>query len=174
MEKNKSYNSKSGFKVPESYFEEFEAEMMASINDDEGILYDLKKESGFKIPQNYFESLEEKILDKIEEPTGKGKVVSIFSRRKLYAVAAVAAVFIGIISTLLFKPDPQQTFNSLEISAMEEYLDSGTMEFEYNDISSFIYEEGYVLDNLKISDVSDDAVFDYLNENVEDPSYIIE
>ena len=174
MEKNKSYNSKSGFKVPDNYFEDFEAKMMASLNEDNRILNDLKKNSGFKVPENYFENLEGKIFKKIEVPKEQGKIVSIFSRRKLYAVAAVAAVFIGIITTLLFKPVPQQNFNTLEVSAIEEYLDSGNMEFEYNDISSFIYEEGFVLDNPNNLDVSDDAVFEYLNENIEDPSIIIE
>lgn len=174
MEKNKSYNQKSGFNVPENYFEEFEDNMLVSIKEERGIMYDLKKDSGFTMPNDYFESFEEKVFSKIEEPVKKEKVISIFSRRKLYAAAAVAAVFIGIISTLLFEPTPQQTFNSLEISGMEDYIDSGFMEIEYHDISSFIYEEGYVLDNFNDYKVSDDAVFDYLNENIEDPSLLIE
>jgi hypothetical protein len=174
MKKYKSYNPKSGFKVPENYFREFEAKMMASTDESQDCMDNSNKDSGFKVPQDYFATLEENILAKIEEPTKKGKVVSIFNRRKLYAAAAVAAVFIGIISTLLFKPTPQQTFNSLEISVMEDYIDSEAMEFDYNDISSFIYEEGYVLDILNDSEVSDDAVFDYLNENIEDPSLFIE
>lgn len=174
MKKNKSYNPKSGFKVPENYFEEFETKMMGFLEEGRGNIDDLNKDNGFRVPNGYFETLEQRIFDKIEEPKQKGKLVSIFNRRKLYAVAAVAAIFIGIISTQLYNPASQQTFNSLDVSAMEEYIDSGNVEFEYNDISSFIYEEGYVLDNINKSEVSDEAVFDYLNENIEDPALIIE
>lgn len=174
MENKKSYNPKSGFKVPDNYFGNLESKIMASINEDKGILHDLKEDNGFKVPANYFETLESRIFEKIEKPAPKVKVISIFGRKELYAVAAVAAIFIGIISTVLYQPVPQQTLNNVEVSALEDYLDSGNVEFEYNDISSFIYEEGYVLEKQNSFDVSDDAVFDYLNENIEDPSLIIE
>ena len=175
MEKNKfTYNPKSGFKVPENYFEDFESKVLDSLFLEPKILKTVSKDSGFKIPLDYFETLESKIYTKIENSESKGKVIPIYRKRTFYYYAAVAAIFVGLISTLLFNPVQEFSFDSIEMSAIEAYMDSGKMDFNYSEISSIIYEEGYVIDINTKSNLSDDAVFEYLNENIDDPFIILD
>ena len=175
MEKNKfTYNPKSGFKVPENYFTDFESKMLGSLGVEQDMVKTIKMDSGFKVPTDYFETLESKIYAGIENSQSKGKVVPMYRTRKFYYYAAVAAVFVGLISTQLFNPIQENSFDSIELSAIESYMDSGNIDFNYNEISSIIYEEDYVFDKITTSSLSDDAVFEYLNENMEDPSIILE
>lgn len=174
MEKNKfTYNPNSGFNVPENYFEDFETKLLDSLSL-EPQLGTIEKDSGFRVPSDYFETLESKIFAGIENSESKGKIIPIYKSRKFYYYAAVAAVFIGLISTQLFNPVQEYSFDSIELSAIEAYMDSGNIDFNYNEISAIIYDEDYVFDNMTKSNLSDDAVFEYLNENIEDPSIILE
>lgn len=63
--------------------------------------------------------------------------------------------------------------DSVELSALEEYIYQESIDFNFNEITSFIYEDGYVLDNLNTSNLSDDAVFDYLSDQGENPALIL-
>ncbi|MFO8147318.1 MAG: hypothetical protein ACQEWG_12460 [Bacteroidota bacterium] len=175
MEKNKfTYNPRSGFKVPENYFEDFETKVLDSFCLEPDMGNSMEKDSGFRAPSGYFETLDSKIYSRIENSESKGKIIPINRTKKFYYYAAVAAIFVGLISTQLFNPVQKISFDSIELSAIEAYMDSGNIDFNYNEISSIIYEENYVFDNITKSNLSDDAVFEYLNENIEDPSLILE
>ncbi len=174
MKKNKlATHYKPGFKVPKNYFEDFEAKMMRAISCEESALEQSKEKSGFTIPENYFDGLEDQVLAKVERPEPRGMVISLFRKKKFYAAAGIAAVFIGIISTLVLKPKPLNSLDSEQISVLEEYIDGESIDLNFNEITTFIYEEGYVLDDLNTSDLSDEAVFDYINDYVEDPALIL-
>jgi len=174
MKKNKlATHFKPGFKVPKNYFEDFDAKMMRAISCEESALELHKEKSGFTIPENYFDDLEDKVLAKAERSEPRGTVISLFRKRKFYAAAGIAAVFIGIISTLLLKPNPLNLSDSEQISELEEYIDDENIDLNFNEITTFIYEEGYVLDDLNTSGLSDEAVFDYINDYVEDPALIL-
>jgi hypothetical protein len=174
MKKNiSSTHPRSGFKVPKNYFEDFEAKMTRVISQEPTFGDQYKGNLGFTIPKNYFDSLEGQVLAKVERPEPRGMLISFFRKKKLYAITGVAAVFIGIISTLLFKPNPVNTLDSEKISVLEEYIDQENIDLNFNEITTFLYEEGYVLDDLYTSGLSDEAVFDYLNEQVEDPALIL-
>ncbi len=174
MKKNKlATHFKPGFKVPKDYFEDFEAKMMRAISSEGSTLEQHKEKSGFTIPENYFDRLEDQVLAKVERPEPRGMVISLFRKKKFYAAAGIAAVFIGIISTLLLKPNPVNSLDSEQISFLEEYIDGENMDLNFNEITTFIYEEGYVLDDLNTSGLSDEAVFDYINDYVEDPALIL-
>lgn len=174
MKKNKlTAHFKSGFKVPNNYFEDFEAKMMRTISREHSTLDQYEGKPGFTAPKNYFDSLEDQVLAKVERPEPRGMVISLFSKKKFYYAAGVAAMFAGIISTLLLEPNQVNSMDSVELSALEEYIDQESMDFNLNEITSFIYEEGFVLDKVSISDLSDDAVFDYLSDHGEDPALIL-
>ncbi len=44
------YNKDTGFKVPEGYFQDFEARMMSRVAEEE----EKNAENPFKVPENYF------------------------------------------------------------------------------------------------------------------------
>lgn len=177
MKHNKlPYNSKSGFNVPDNYFENFEEKMMHSIGKKpalENIVF--KASSGFKVPDSYFENLEREIIQKVEGEKKGGKLISLFNNTKLYYAAAVAAVFIGVVSTVFFNPVTEDfTIDGLELSAIEQYIDEGYIDFNYNEISAFMAEEDYSFDDFNTSGLSDEQVFEYLSENIEDPNILYE
>ncbi len=177
MENNKlPYHLKSGFKVPNNYFGNFEERIMHSIpqKDNEAMVSGTYTgKPGFTLPEGYFESLESRILEKIK--TRPGKVVPLFSAEKLFYAAAVAAVFIGIISTMFFNNTRTAfTVDSLELSALEEYIEEGNFELDFYELSSFMTEEGYSFGDYSTSEFSDEAVYNYINENVEDPELLFE
>jgi hypothetical protein len=70
-------------------------------------------------------------------------------------------------------PNPLNSLDSEQISVLEEYIDGENIDLNFNEITTFIYEEGYVLDDLNTSGISDEAVFDYIDEHVEDPALIL-
>lgn len=174
MKKNKlASHFKPGFKVPKNYFEDFEAKMTRAISQEQTFGEQYIGKPGFAVPKNYFKTLENQVLAKVERSEPRGMIISLFRKNKFYAAAGVAAIFIGIISTLLLKPNSLNSWDSVELSALEEYIDQESIDFNLNEITSFIYEDGYVLDNLNTSNLSDDAVFDYLSDQGENPALIL-
>lgn len=177
MKHNKlPYNPKSGFKVPDSYFGDFEEKIMRSIGEKpalENIVF--KANSGFTIPDAYFENLERGILQKVEGEKKGGRLISLFNNKKLYYVAAVAAVFVGLVSSVFFNPVTEDfTVEGLELSAIELYIDEGYIDLNFNEISAFSAEGNYSFDNFNTSGLSDEQVLEYLSDNIEDPNILFE
>ncbi len=176
MKKNKlPYQQKSGFKVPENYFQDLEAKIMHKVTNDEESLETYKGQPGFALPPNYFEQLEETIFAKLELEAREKKVIPLWKKRKFYYATAVAAVFLAIISTVLFNPVlPETSMESIELSAIEEYIDRGYIDLNFNEISAYLTEEGYAADNFNTSGLTDEEMLDYLTENVEDPETLFD
>ena len=176
MKKKKlSYQQKSGFQVPPNYFGDLEEIMLRKISGPEAGIDNYQASPGFTVPDNYFNSLEERILQNIEKPEEKGRVIPLFKRKSFYYAAAVAAVFIGLLWTNLFKPNvPEYTIDSVELSALENYIDEGYLDLNFNEISAYITEEGNPVENFNASALTDEEVLIYLSENVEDPDLLLE
>ncbi len=166
----KKYRNKSGLKIPNNYMKDFEANIFEKLE----ISADMSKErkSGFQVPKDYFNTIEETILVRLDSESKKGKIINLFSRKKLYYASAVAAIFIVMISTFLFNSPDSNSLNSIEYAALEEYIIEEDL--DYYDISNLIYEDGYIIESLNASSFNDEAIFDYLSENVEDSGLIIE
>ena len=120
--------------------------------------------------------MEDQILAKLD--TKQTGVVNIFRKEYLYYAAAVAAILIIIMGN--FFPSAQENpvgWDDVEVSAMESYLEEG-YEMGYIDLSSSEYSEFFVsgdlVDDSDFDEVTSEAVFEYIDENVEDPSYIME
>ena len=166
---------KSGFNVPENYFRDFEVRLMDRINEPEVLEGTFMGQPGFKVPENYFDRLEKLVLDKVEEKNDIAKVIPLYRRKRFYYAAAVAAVFTGIISTLFLNaPGADFTIDSLELSTLENYLDDEYINIDNKEISVFMIDDSYSFYNLNTSRLSDEAVFEYISENIEDPNLLFE
>ncbi|SDR86797.1 hypothetical protein SAMN04488553_0902 [Gramella sp. MAR_2010_147] len=176
MKTNKStYSQNSGFKVPKDYFGNFETEMMNRLEDENS--YDLPtSETGFSVPAGYFASLEEKIISK---NNNEPRVISLFRKEYLFYAAAVAAIFVLMLGNF-FKTGSDQPlgWDDIEISALENYIDEGYdmgyIELNASEYSDYVFEDGKLVDDSDFNTVNSDAVFDYIDENMEDPSLILE
>lgn len=177
MRTNKSkYTQNSGFKVPGDYFGSFEEKMMRKLENEESATIPLKGKT-FSVPDTYFDSLEDKIIAKtnVSEP----RVVSLFRKEYIYYAAAVAAIFVLMLGNF-FQTGTNQPigWDDIEISALENYIDEGYemgyIELNSADVSDFVFEDGKLIDDSDFNTVNSDAVFDYIDENIEDPAYILE
>lgn len=168
----KKYKSKSGFKVPHNYMSDLEASLFEKLDINTARVE--QEASGFQVPENYFNTLEHNIQAKIDNENNRGKLLPLFSKKQLYYASAIAAIFIVVFSTVLLKSPETSDLNSLNYTALEEYIDEEDLDMNYNDISNLIYEEGLILENLNSYSYSEQAVFEYLSENVEDSGLIIE
>ncbi len=73
------YDKTGGFKVPEGYFQDFEARMMAHVTEEEKSF----GENPFKVPENYFEQLGDRVFEKIENLSERRKSCSAFQQENL-------------------------------------------------------------------------------------------
>tara|TARA_R100000789_G_scaffold71640_1_gene67356 strand:- start:528 stop:1061 length:534 start_codon:yes stop_codon:yes gene_type:complete len=171
--KRSTYHKNSGFKIPPDYFEEFENRLNEKVQAPDFEFS--KKESGFKTPVNYFEELESRILTNIEE---ESKVISLFSKQTWYYVAGLAAMFILIFNLPQTNSYSSPTWDNLELSVMENYIDEGYdmgyIDLNTSDFSDYIFEDGRLIDDSDFNSVTSNAVFEYIDEYVEDPTFILE
>lgn len=172
--KKDTYQQKSGFKVPDDYFQNLEARLLNVVKEGKTVSENFSKTSGFTVPENYFEKLDDRILSGIETTPETSKVFTLLTKQQLIYAVAIAAVFIGIISTIFLQPIQTGSMESMELSALEDYIDEGYVDFNLTEISSFMYEEGYSPERFTTTNFNSEAVLEYLNENVEHPAYITE
>ena len=177
MKTNKSkYPENSGFKVPEAYFESFEARMLGRIKEEKSSALP-PAGNAFRVPDGYFDKLEDQIISKT--PVKKSRVINLFKKEYLAYAAAVAAIFVLMLGNF-FKTGSNDPlgWDDIEVSAMENYIDEG-YEMGYIDLNSseyseFISKDGMLIDETDFDEMHPEAVFDYIDENIEDPTYILE
>ncbi|WP_026934622.1 hypothetical protein [Christiangramia echinicola] len=170
------YSHISGFKVPEDYFGNLEDKMLDNFNMQESV--ELKSTgSGFKVPDGYFDTLEETITSRTNQQ--KPRVISLFKKEYIFYAAAVIALFALLLGDF-FKSGSNQNigWDDIELSAMENYIDEG-YEMGYIDLNSseysdFIFNGGQLVQEEDFNSVNSDAVFEYIDENLEDPAFILE
>lgn len=176
MNTNRSNIPKSGFKVPEEYFGNFEDRLLQKLEEQES-LQSSTGNSGFITPEGYFDQLEEVILSRIDAE--KPVVISLFKKEYLFYAAAVAAIFALFLGDF-FKSGAEQPmgWDDIEVSAMENYIDEGygMGYFELNtaDYPDFILNENQLVGEEDFNNVDSQAALDYIDEHSEDPIFIIE
>ena len=171
MKKEKiSYNQKSGFKTPPNYFEGLEDELldMARLSEKLGD----EKSEGFTVPKGYFDGLEDEFLEKVakKEP----KVRALFPKEVFLYAASIAAIVIAFVSTFYINPETQTSWENLELSVMENYIDDNNINFSTGEISDYIFQQGYVIDDADLNTVNSEAMMNYLDENMDDPLYMLD
>lgn len=168
-EKNLSYNPKSGFKTPKQYFEDLEGELLDAVKLS-GSLKE-KKSAGFTTPDGYFDGLEDKLLEKVtkKEP----KVRTLFTKEVFLYAASIAAMVIAFASTFYIDPESQTSWETIELSVMESYIDDHNIDFSTGEISNYIFQQGYVIDDTDLNTVNSEAMMNYLDENLDDPLYML-
>ncbi|MEH6705086.1 MAG: hypothetical protein V7691_09840 [Galbibacter orientalis] len=158
MEKDKLHMKKSGFKVPENYFSEFENHLSDSITSKTM----LPKESGFKVPESYFDTIETSIVSKVL-PKKKTKVIKM---SWFYNAAGIAAIFvIGFFINNTLSKQNNTEINRIAVSEIDAYIDEG-----YFSLNTFEITEAFNDVSLSEIDMSsalnEDDIFDYLEENM--------
>lgn len=159
--------NKSGFDLPQDYFNDFEDRLLLRMMED-----GLPKSAGFKAPEGYFETFEDKIadvIDGLEDP----KALYIF-RYKTLLFAAAAAACLLLIFSLFDNFGTQHSLEDIPASTVEEYLNQGNLGLDTYDLLALMDEEE-IEELMNITDmISAENLESYLIENLEETSYLID
>lgn len=175
MKKNKlPYRHDPGFSVPSNYFEDLEEELLDMVqgsNPEAKITLDKIEGSGFNVPEGYFENLEIELPGNVsQEP----KIIPLFKKEYMLYAASIAAIIIALAGSLYINPAPVDTWENIELSVLENYIDNNNIELTTTEISGFLFNDGILIDDASFKEVNSEAMLDYLEENVEDPTFILE
>ncbi|MGM0636116.1 MAG: hypothetical protein ACQESK_08615 [Bacteroidota bacterium] len=153
---NKNSNLKSGFKIPENYFENFRIQKLAKAKKA------TQHESGFSVPKGYFENFEVNSKEQKES-----KVIALNSRKIVAIAASISLLF---LSYLLMNKSNNESINStyqtVEIDPvlLEDYIDFYIMPnaelFEYTG-SSIEFD---IAEN-DFKSLDDDAILNYFEDD---------
>lgn len=174
MKKNSlPYGNNTGFKVPENYFGDFETRMMDLVKNKDEENSISNNSTPFKVPENYFESFDEKFKQRLKAEKKQPKVISLVTNRYFTYVAGIAAV-LAVILTFQFLNNTSQSvgYDDLEIIAVENYL-LEKLDLTTPEESHLLKESDFSFATPATADLNREAVLDYLNENTEDPSLLL-
>ncbi|WP_055442360.1 hypothetical protein [Lacinutrix himadriensis] len=159
MKHNHLHNKKeTGFKVPKDYFENFEASIIRQAN-----LKEKASDTGFTVPKDYFKNVEQDILAKASQEETV-KVIPLFSKQNLIYISSIAAAIVLLFN--LPSLNTKVTYASLSTETVEDFIlnedySANDLATLFNDID--LLEE----DGFKAISFTDEAMQDYLNNNLE-------
>lgn len=176
MKKNSlPYNQGQGFKVPEGYFESLEERVMDAVTTNK--IEQRLPEQGMSMPEGYLESFEDTLLNRMESEGIVAEEVDVKVKRlpvweNLKYAAAVAAVLL-VIGTLVNsnQPTSNEGLETIDLLTLEGYLQEAS-ETPNSNLRFIISEEQ---DSLGTNDdivIDQEALLEYLKENIDEPSIL--
>lgn len=167
MKKELPYIKSTGFKTPENYFETLEENILAKIALQEKI----SKQNSFHVPANYFDSIDDAIFEKASNQKSEVKVIPLYKKKFIRYAAAVAAVFILVVSIFQFNntsfttSGDHLTFSSL---IENDFIDLSIIDFEYLLTDEMLNDETF------LSYLSNDELEEYLLYEIDDTNLLYE
>jgi hypothetical protein len=165
----KEKKHKHGFKVPDNYFDNFEARLFDKIN-----LESLPKDSGFRVPEGYFERFDDRMVQKLFGSENRPKVIRLNSKRTLTYVLAIAACLALIVSVALQKESLVQQLDSLKITSIENYINEGYMDLESYEVMALLNDDDLVNMNIENDIFSEESLETYLMDHDIEETLLIE
>ena len=160
---------KSGFKVPENYFDNFEKRIFNKIESET-----LPKETGFKVPDGYFDSLEDTLLQRLNAEEKPQKVISLNSRKTWIYLTAIAACLTIILSILIKDESIVKQMDLLKTASIENYIEEGYLDLESYEVLALLDDEDLTNINFESDIFSEELLEDYLLENSIEETLLIE
>lgn len=171
MKEKDLHNIKSGFKVPDNYFQDFEHRFMDRIAELDNE-HSLPGNNPFKVPDNYFAQFEDRFNERLKSEPKEVKVIPLFRRKAFSYVASVAAVLLVIITSVVLNPESDVTFKDLDVVAVENYL-LETLDMSNPEDALLLSDQDAFLATSIGNTIDNDAVLEYLNENVDEPAILL-
>ena len=162
----------SGFKTPEDYFENLEAELFIRMQEEK-----FPKKAGFEVPDGYFDSLEVTLLEKVnkkEIPLSEtGKVISLFPKRYYAYTAAIAACLLLAV-TLFNSQQDVSNIDTIQIGLIDKYIEEGNLNLDLYELTSYLDADDIEIVDFDNQYFSQNTLEDYLLENTEEEILIEE
>jgi predicted DNA-binding protein len=154
---NQKTGKKTGFSIPENYFEEMEDNFFSSIATES-----LPKDDAFKTPSNYFETVENDILSKLNIETDKEvKVISLYKRVLNFIPIAAAASVLLFIGLNYFNTSKTYTFDDITEADIASWYENGYGNTNNDELAMVLDSSDFEEDILP--SIEDDNLEDYLN-----------
>jgi hypothetical protein len=180
-----SISKKSGFTVPNDYFENLDFNVLSKIKTEELnavinknsfktpegyfdsvediVISKLKAESlqhkeNSNIPLDYFDTLEDTVISKLKTPK---KVISLKTVSKYLAPLAVAASLLLIFTLNTYKKTV--TFESLATTDLEQFIDYGMVDIDTQTLASAFSDIEIETEEFNLS-LTDTEVLNYLSD----------
>ena len=175
MKPKDSNNDKPNFQLPDGYFDSFNKELEAQIALEE--VLGGKIASGFNTPECYFDDFKVEMIPLLRkrisaEQFNKPKVIALHKRQWLWTAASVAAIVLVAISIFPMSSNAL-TFDSLEVAEIEAYVENQDIAFSDYEIGIMLTDDAF--ETLESTSYIDDAaLIEYLENNTEDESILIE
>jgi|SRR5690554_2865712 len=151
----------SGFKTPEKYFDNFEAELFSRIEEEK-----LPKSAGFQVPTGYFDNLEEMIIAKETASRKPNKVIPLFTKRYIgYAAAIAASLMIGV--AIFNSNQSKTTLDTIQLSLIDKYIDEGNLNMDLYDLTSYLEPHDIQIVDFENQHFSQTTLESYLLENTD-------
>ena len=147
----------SGFKVPQDYFENFENNIMSHVN-----LKEKVSDAGFTVPKDYFETAQVDILNKVSKEKSV-KVIPLINKSSIIYISSIAAALVLLFS--LVDLNKTVTYDSLEFETVENYILNEDINSE--ELASLFNDADFLEDSFNTISFSEDAIEDYVNDNIE-------
>ena len=158
MNKKHIHNiKKTGFKVPEDYFNSLEDAILSEIT-----LKEKVSNSGFKTPKDYFEALEDVIIEKVTKKD-TSKVISLFSKKNLVYASSIAAAILLLFNLSIFQTD--SGWSNLDTETVENYMINEDISFY--EIASLLPDEDLEEADFVTHNFNNENVETYLLNNLE-------
>lgn len=165
MKENKNI---SGFKTPETYFEGFEERLFGKISEE-----NFPKSAGHKVPDGYFKNMEDRFLRAANNSEKPAKVIPLFAKKYFgYAAALAACLIIGF--TIFNTKADNSGLDSLQLAAIDTYIEDGNLNLDLYDLTSYIDDEDITDLNLDDHQFSETTLENYILENVDEEILINE
>ncbi len=162
MKQNKLHSiKKTGYEVPEDYFESLEGQIMGHIKLSE------VGPTGFNIPDGYLESVEDQVINKV---SGKSpvKVIPLFSKRNVIYASSIAAAVLVLLNLSIFEKNSWD----LEDQTVENYIiDEAISSYE---IASLLEDEDLIEENFVNHNFSEENIENYVLDNIDIETLILE
>jgi hypothetical protein len=157
--REESLPDETGFDVPEGYFDALEDKLQTRL-----IQESLPRESGFGVPEGYFDSLEDTILAKVDLPK-EVKVIPL--RTRILRISSIAAVFAIMLTVYFSVPNEEIEPTSDEIAA---WIDENINEIDTEYIVDSFDEETTLDASFFEDSLESNTIENYLDE---DDTYIL-
>ena len=154
-----------GFRTPEKYFDDFEAELFARISQE-----NFPNSSGFQVPSNYFDNLEAKVLAQEISLKKQAKVISLYPKRYIaYAAAIAASLIIGIV--LFNWKQNNSTIDTVQLGLIDKYIDDGNLNMDLYDLTTYLESRDFPIMDIENHYLTDTALENYLLENTDEEQF---
>jgi len=123
--------------------------------------------------EGYFDQLEDEVLEKATLQNGKTKLRYLISKKTLSYAAAIAACAVIIIS-ITNNTNTIITQETLPITTIESYIEDGFLDIDSYEVIALLKDEDLKYIPLENYMFSEDLLEEYLLENINDSSILIE